>query len=101
MADLDEISEAIGSLRAEVRELSRTTGLHALSQSSVAGDVTVMRVKVEQLEKLVSGHAAALEDFKSIKNRGVGALIGAAIAGGGAATAITALLGKLIGKFGS
>lgn len=102
MADLDEISEAIGALRAEVRELTRGSDGRGRSQHEMAVDIAVIRRDLEALKDLTASHAVALQDFQAIKQRGVGALIGAAIAGGGVATALTTLAGKLFGfKLGS
>jgi hypothetical protein len=92
-----EIGEKVGALSATVEAIGeaaarRETKIDAIGQH--VGGLLDLPGRVEQVER-------GVQEFRDLKNRGLGALAMAGLLGGGAATGLIAFLENWFGGSGS
>jgi hypothetical protein len=104
---LDDISEAIGSLRAEVAGLRRDfqasefradahrSGVHR-RMDELVGDVSTVKVDMAVVKEDVAEMKPVTDDVKRWKLMGIGALGVTGIAAAAIASVVTAYWGKIV-----
>jgi archaellum component FlaC len=92
---LDDLSRTLGSIEASVRELSRqATGLFERTDDS-ALQIRELAVQVKTLADSVTALKRDVTELRSVRDRGLGLLVGLTLVSGGVGGLAVKILGVL------
>lgn len=90
MADIEQVSSAIGELRAEARNATDQRAMLGRKLDDIAKKLEVLPALAEK----VQDHETHIEDYKRLKQRGFGILAGVSLGSAGLSALISNFFGK-------